>query len=92
MEPDGDSRDRSRLPPSSMDLDWLRANQCHSDTSATVTPVPDRHGYPCHSDTPPVPQRYQYHRGTGTSTTLVLPLLSVCSRLPPSSMEGRQVE
>ena len=41
-----------------LDLDWLRANQCHSDTSATVTPVPERHGYPCHSDTPPVPQRH----------------------------------
>jgi len=49
----------------SLNIEWLQDNQCHSDTSATVTPVPPRHPHQCHSDTGGVPPR---HRGSATVT------------------------
>ena len=39
-------------------IDWLKAHQCHPDTSATVAPVSERHT-PCATVThPPMPERH----------------------------------
>jgi hypothetical protein len=59
------SRATGRANVYSLNVEWLQAHQCHTDTSATVTPVPERHGYPCHSDTTPVPQ---WHPTSATVT------------------------
>jgi len=59
------SRATGRANVYSLNIEWLQAHQCHSDTSATVTPVPERHGYQCHSDTPPVSQ---WHPTSATVT------------------------
>ena len=59
------SRATGRANVDSLNIEWLQAHQCHSDTSATVTPVPERHGYQCHSDTGGVSQ---WHGGGATVT------------------------
>ena len=59
------SRATGRANVYSLNIEWLQAHQCHSDTSATVTPVPERHGYQCHSDTGGVSQ---WHGGGATVT------------------------